>query len=92
VIRRAILGEMSETAKNYVTRGNDRVMSWANLVTQRLCVQDIFHIPYHIWNMEYIFFLALGYFLSQTSAMVSNAAAARDAIVRTWFQAVQPLR
>jgi hypothetical protein len=83
---------MSETAKNYVTRGNDRVMSWANLVAQRLCAQAIFHITYGIWNMEYIFFLALGYFLSHTSAMVSNAAAARDAIVRTWFQAVQPLR
>src|SRR5262245_15809307 len=30
--------------------------------------------------------------LSNTSAMVSNAAAARDAAVRTWFQAVQPPR
>jgi len=33
---RAILGGMSEAAKNYVIRGKDRMMSWSNGVSRRL--------------------------------------------------------
>jgi len=32
---RAILGVTSEAAKNYVTRGKDRVMNWPNGVAPR---------------------------------------------------------
>jgi hypothetical protein len=42
---RLILGGMDEAAKNYVMRGKDRVMSWANGVTRWLRIQDLFHVP-----------------------------------------------
>jgi len=72
MVRRAILGGISEAAKNYVIRVKDRVMSWSNGVAPRL-ERDQFAPPSR----------------GKQSAMVSNAAAARAAAVRTWFQAVQ---
>ncbi len=96
---RAILGGMSEAAKNYVMGGKDRVMSWSHGVAQRLCIRwvsghmpyAIFHMKYCIWHMagDAFFSVDSGYGLSHISAMVSNAAATKDAAVRTWFQAIQ---
>ncbi|HEY7182238.1 MAG TPA: hypothetical protein VIC84_12500, partial [Blastocatellia bacterium] len=46
---RAILGGMIEVAKNYVTSGKDRVMSWANSESRRLI---ILHFQYPIFNSQ----------------------------------------
>jgi len=46
---RAILGRTIEAAKNYVTSGKDRVMSWANSVSRR---RIILHFQFSIFNPQ----------------------------------------